>query len=286
MMMRRILIVLAGFAAMLLVAGCGSDSETTASSPSSPPSTSASIVKTANQQYCAHNSDPACPKGSYVGPFVSVQRGGGHWDASGKPVNGGPVGADGSTGNNLTQEYCARNQDPACPAGSYVGPDAIRNPDGSNTYVVCEGTICTNPNHGAGDPPGTWGPDGQPINGGPMGADGSTGNNLTHEYCARNQDPACPAGTYVGPNAMRSPDGSNTYVPCEGTICTNPNHGAGPDPNGPSGGGVSVAPPAPPAEEAPPADAPPADDDGTDDDGGTDDDSDGQDAPETDVDSP
>ena len=31
----------------------------------------------------------------------------------------------------------------------------------------------------------------------------------------------------MGPNAIKSPDGANRYVPCEGTVCTNPNHGAG-----------------------------------------------------------
>lgn len=61
-------------------------------------------------------------------------------------------GADGSTGNHLSAEYCARNQDPACPKGSYVGPNAIPDPKGGPGYVPCEGTICTNPNHGAGDP--------------------------------------------------------------------------------------------------------------------------------------
>ena len=50
-----------------------------------------------------------------------------------------------------TKEYCAQNQDPACPVGSYVGPGAILDPAGGNDYVPCEGTICTNPNHGAGD---------------------------------------------------------------------------------------------------------------------------------------
>lgn len=142
-------------------------------------------------------------------------------------MNGGPTGADGSTGNNLTQEYCARNEDPACPKGSYVGPNAIRNPDGSHSLVKCEGTVCTNPNHGGGEGTGAWDANGKPVNGGPTGADGSTGNNLTHEYCAQNEDPACPHGTYVGPNAIKSPDGANRYVPCEGTVCTNPNHGAG-----------------------------------------------------------
>lgn len=61
------------------------------------------------------------------------------------------------------------------------------------------------------------------------GADGSTGNNLGAEYCAKNQDPGCPLGSYVGPNAIPNPNGDGTWVPCEGTICTNPNHGAGPD---------------------------------------------------------
>lgn len=114
----------------------------------------------------------------------------GYWDSSGQPVNGGPAGADGSTRNGLTQEYCARNQDPGCPARSYIGPSAIPNPDGSPGYTPCEGTICTNPNHGAGADP--------------------------------NEN-----GNAVMPN----PNGDGQSVPCEGTICTNPNHGAGTDPN-------------------------------------------------------
>lgn len=59
-----------------------------------------------------------------------------------------PPGADGSTGNDVSAEYCAQNEDPGCPAGSYVGPDAIPNPSGDGSYVPCEGTICTNPNYG------------------------------------------------------------------------------------------------------------------------------------------
>lgn len=92
----------------------------------------------------------------------------GHWDAHGQPVNGGPIGADGSSGNNLTQEHCARNEDPACPKGSYVGPNAQRDPRGGPGYVKCEGTICTNPNHGAGTDPRTNGGDDsvQPQHGG------------------------------------------------------------------------------------------------------------------------
>lgn len=57
----------------------------------------------------------------------------------------------------LSAEYCAKNQDPGCPLGSYVGPNAIPNPNGDGTWVPCEGSICTNPNHGAG--PGNGGPD-------------------------------------------------------------------------------------------------------------------------------
>ncbi|MFE9581264.1 hypothetical protein ACFYO1_33160 [Nocardia sp. NPDC006044] len=65
------------------------------------------------------------------------------------------------------------------------------------------------------------------------GADGSTNNNLSPEYCAKNQDPGCPLGSYIGPNAIPSPNGDGTWVPCEGTICTNPNHGAGPETTAP-----------------------------------------------------
>ncbi len=62
------------------------------------------------------------------------------------------------------------------------------------------------------------------------GADGSTGNDLSPQYCAQNEDPGCPVGTYVGPDAIPNPNGDGSYVPCEGTICTNPDYGAGPDP--------------------------------------------------------
>ncbi len=219
---RRLITVLSGLAALVLLSACGSG-------PSNSPTgshTSAKPGTAANAQYCAQNRDPKCPKGSYHGTHVVLASNGGYWDASGTPVNGGPMGANGSTSNNLTQEYCARNEDPGCPMGSYVAPNAIKNPDGSPTYVVCEGSICTNPNHGAADPGGFWDANGNPIDGGPMGANGSTSNNLTQEYCARNEDPGCPVGSYVAPNAMRNPDGSPGYVVCEGTVCTNPNHGA------------------------------------------------------------
>ena len=155
-MFPRVLAVVASALLTLLLAGCTGDSATpsnergvpAAPRPSGPAGHS---VDTVTLQFCGHNLDPSCTPGSYVGPFVSLTPNGGHWDANGNPVNGGPVGADGSTGNNLTQEYCARNQDPACPTGTYVAPNAIKNPDGTNSYVVCDGTICTNPNHGGGD---------------------------------------------------------------------------------------------------------------------------------------
>lgn len=108
--------------------------------------------------------EPATTPGHHVqhGNNAPATPGGGYWDDNGQPVNGGPVGADGSTGNGVTQEYCARNEDPACPVGTYVGPNAIPNPNGDNGYVPCEGTICTNPNHGAGDEPDSQ----QPADGG------------------------------------------------------------------------------------------------------------------------
>jgi hypothetical protein len=130
MTMARLLAAAIGLGiAPLVIAGCGSHTD------ESPP--------TPDQQVHHGNRDRS--------PGPGAQNG--YWDDNGRPVNGGPAGADGSTGNNVTQEYCARNENPACPIGSYVGPNAIRNPDGSNGYVLCEGTICTNPNHGAGDDP-------------------------------------------------------------------------------------------------------------------------------------
>lgn len=62
------------------------------------------------------------------------------------------------------------------------------NPNGDGSMVPCEGTICTNPNHGAGT------------------------------------DPRDNGGI-----EMPNPNGDGSAVPCEGTICTNPNHGAGDD---------------------------------------------------------
>ncbi|WP_433993787.1 hypothetical protein [Mycolicibacterium porcinum] len=80
---------------------------------------------------------------------------------------------------------------PGAPGTSTV--PMMPNPNGDGSMVPCEGTICTNPNHGAGDNP--------EENGGAV---------------------------------MPNPNGDGSDVPCEGTICTNPNHGAGdnPDENG------------------------------------------------------
>ena len=97
------------------------------------------------------------------------------------------------TGNNLGAEYCAKNQDPGCPAGSFVGPDAIPNPNGDGTWVACEGTICTNPNHGAGTPEPSAAPAEVPVEGAPCEGSGHwvhlTGGDAAHYgtewLCAR-----------------------------------------------------------------------------------------------------
>jgi hypothetical protein len=137
MSMVRVLAAAVGFGvAPLAIAACGSDR---GESPST------------TDEHVQHSDAPAPPgRGAPPGPSGAQN---GHWNDNGQPVNGGPTGADGSTDNGLSQEYCAQNEDPGCPAGSYVGPDAIPNPNGDNNYVPCEGTIFTNPNHGAGDDP-------------------------------------------------------------------------------------------------------------------------------------
>lgn len=143
----RLLAAVIGFGvAPLVIAACGSDAGESPSTPGTP-------VPHGDQ---SDSPRPGSQRGFPPGPPGSQN---GHWDDNGKPVNGGPTGADGSTGNDVTQEYCARHEDPGCPAGSYVGSDAIPNPNGSNNYVPCEGTICTNPNHGAGDAPDSYGDD-------------------------------------------------------------------------------------------------------------------------------
>jgi hypothetical protein len=96
-------------------------------------------------------------------------------------------------------------------------------------------------------PPPTTAPSTSPEQ---RGADGSTGNGLSPEYCAKNQDPGCPMGSYIGPDAIPNPNGDGTWVPCEGTICTNPNHGAGPD---------TTTPPVVPTTTAPPTTQPNSD---------------------------
>ncbi|GAB2712174.1 hypothetical protein [Nocardia thraciensis] len=63
------------------------------------------------------------------------------------------------------------------------------------------------------------------------------------EYCAKNQDSSCPPGSYIGPNAIPSPNGDGTWVPCEGTICTNPNHGANTETNPPAPAPTTTVPP-------------------------------------------
>ncbi|ORV12575.1 hypothetical protein AWB94_05710 [Mycolicibacterium canariasense] len=68
---------------------------------------------------------------------------------------------------------------------------------------------------------------------------------------------------------MPNPNGDGSMVPCEGTICTNPNHGGGDNPDGDAppepgqtemqGPGTDGAPPEPGQREMqpPPDDAPP-----------------------------
>ena len=88
----------------------------------------------------------------------------------------------------------AKQPAPNAPANRQPGKAAtstvpmMPNPNGDGSMVPCEGTICTNPNHGAGE------------------------------------DPADNGGA-----EMPNPNGDGSAVPCEGTICTNPNHGAGED---------------------------------------------------------
>ncbi|WP_194818400.1 hypothetical protein [Nocardia sp. XZ_19_385] len=122
--MQRLFAVLAGVALIGGAAACSNDSE-----PSPKPSTTfrTTVPVTTPASSATTTTAPAQPT-----------------------TSPGQTGADGSTGNNLSPEYCAKNQDPGCPRGSYIGPDAIPNPNGDGTWVPCEGTICTNPNHGAG----------------------------------------------------------------------------------------------------------------------------------------
>ncbi|WP_442790861.1 hypothetical protein [Nocardia sp. NBC_01327] len=125
--MKRSFAVLSGLVLIFGAAACSKDSTP------SPASTSTTTAVTTTTS-AAPSSAPAVVTPAPAGPTTSpAQR-----------------GADGSTGNGLSAEYCAKNQDPGCPLGSYIGPDAIQNPNGDGTWVPCEGSICTNPNHGAG----------------------------------------------------------------------------------------------------------------------------------------
>ena len=130
--MKRALTLLAGTALNLGSAACSTDS-----TPSPAPSSTTAVGH--DRRFI----DRGCPASATSVPSQPT-------------TDPGQRGADGSTGNNLGAEYRAKNQDPGCPLGSYVGPDAMQNPNGDGTWVPCEGTICTNPNHGAG--PGTTAP--------------------------------------------------------------------------------------------------------------------------------
>lgn len=158
-MLRNITTGMAGIAALVALAGCAGDPASTTSSSEAPAVTSASHATSAA---AAGGGQPGGggPTRTVTpppqGPARTTHPGAsdaGSWDRNGNPVNGGPKGADGSTGNNLTKKHCAQNQDPACPAGSYVGANAILSPDGSGNYTPCEGSVCTNPNHGGGNRP-------------------------------------------------------------------------------------------------------------------------------------
>lgn len=177
-MFRRSFVVLAALTLAGFASGCSSD-------PSGTSSTTATSV-TATTTTTTVRKAPATPVRPSEAPRMEPHPAAGHESAPAPVPAPAPVGADGSTGNNLGADYCAQNQDPGCPMGSYVGPNAVPNPDGSGGYVPCEGTVCTNPDHGAGTDP--------QQNGGAV---------------------------------MENPNGDGSEVPCEGTICTNPNNGAG-----------------------------------------------------------
>lgn len=132
--MKRSLVILSGLVLIFGAAACSKDS-----TPSPAPTSTTTATATSTTKTTVPSSAPAVVTPAPVQPTTSpAQR-----------------GADGSTGNNLSAEYCAKNQDPGCPKGSYIGPNAIPNPNGDGSWVPCEGTICTNPNHGAGPDPST-----------------------------------------------------------------------------------------------------------------------------------
>jgi hypothetical protein len=118
---------------------------------------------------------------------------------------------------------------PSSPAG-HTAPASVGtstavttpNPNGDGSAVPCEGSICSNPNHGAGTDPGDNGGAMMPNpngDGSAVPCEGSICSNPNHG-----------AGTDPGDNGgamMPNPNGDGSAVPCEGSICTNPNHGAG-----------------------------------------------------------
>ena len=104
-------------------------------------------------------------------------------DKSPQPVNS-------TTSVTSTPQSNAVSLPPAPSASVRTKPGAAGSPStpSNDNYpsAPCEGTVCTNPDHGAGTDP--------QENGGAV---------------------------------IQDPQGGNVVVPCEGTICTNPNHGAG-----------------------------------------------------------
>ena len=101
-----------------------------------------------------------------------------------------PHPATTTTSVTSTQQTPAPESSPPAPSASVrTKPGAAPQVTSSNAdspAVACEGTVCTNPNHGAGSNP--------QENGGAV---------------------------------IQNPQGGNAVAPCEGTICTNPNQGAG-----------------------------------------------------------
>ncbi|WP_414731674.1 hypothetical protein [Williamsia sp.] len=114
-------------------------------------------------------------------------------------------------------------------SGATVPPASPHLPDHGTTPshpqssgTPCEGTVCTNPNHGGGDDPAANGgavmpnPNGDGSN---VPCEGTVCTNPNH---GGGGDPAANGGA-----VMPNPNGDRSNVPCEGTVCTNPNHGAG-----------------------------------------------------------
>lgn len=182
-MNRRLALISAILAAPLLFSGCGSSSSnpspttsqsataataTTAASPTSAPVVTSSAAE--QMPGMTHNAPAPAQHPTTAPQPVPAQ---GSWDNAGNPVNGGPSGADGSTGNNLTRTYCTHNQDPACPAGVYVGPAPTTqetpapkpgdNLNPSDPDSLCYGAAADRPQSQYPQCPGyVPGPDGRP----------------------------------------------------------------------------------------------------------------------------